>query len=338
MGGPRLRHGAADRAVGLVGAVGEPVAVVPRTAVCLRDLARPAVHVDQVGALGLTTLAYVGLRDADIWTMAGLGAIVLGVGVYQTARGAAMGPGSLLEMFHAGWHRTRRWVLIGVVLLATFVPGGRGRLPSHRNVLNIEEALYVRVFPFPDRVAWFSATACPKPRRSTLRPGAAPATVTNAQVVGIDFTDPKWAALKDWFSNDAMTTYALFLLTHPAYDVSAPFDSPPLTYNNVSGQLSFYLPIGHHPLPVFETVFAPNRFVVLTLALLGLAIGTGRRILRRSEWRFLIVFVVVGVFSMLLAWHGEGMEVTATWSKEMSRSGWVCSSSCSWPCSARHPR
>ena len=107
-----------------------------------------------------------------------------------------------------------------------------------------------------------------------------------------------------------MTTYALFLLTHPGYDVAAPFHTPPLTYNNASGQLSFYLPTGHHPLPLLETIFVPNRFVVMTLALLALAIGAGRRVWRRREWRFLIVFVVVGLFSMLLAWHGEGMEVT----------------------------
>ncbi len=265
----------------------------------------------RLGVLGLATLVYVGLRDADIWTMAGLGAIVLGAGVYVTARGAAMGPGTLAEMCRAGWHRTRRWVLVGAVLLAASSLAGAGAYASHRNVVNIEEALYVRVFPFPDRVAWFSAHGMPEAQEIDAQARATPAaTVATAQVVGIDFSDPKWAALKDWFSNDAMTTYAVFLLTHPAYVVSAPFDSPPLTYNNASGQLAFYLPIGHHPISEFETVFAPNRFVVITLALLGLAIGTGRRILRRSEWRFLIAFVVVGLFSMLLAWHGEGMEVT----------------------------
>ena len=48
----------------------------------------------------------------------------------------------------------------------------------------------------------------------------------------------------------------------------------------------------------------------MTLVLLGLAIGAGRSVRRRREWWFLIVFVAVGLFSMLLAWHGEGMEVT----------------------------
>jgi len=265
----------------------------------------------RLAALGLATLAYVGLRDADIWTMAATGLIVLAVGVYRILRGAAVGPGSLPKMVRAGWHRTRRWVLVGVVLVAASSLAGAGAYASHRNVLNIEEALYVRIFPFPDRVAWFSAHGMPEAQDVDAQARATPApSITNAQVVGIDFSDPKWAPLKNWFSNHAMTTYALFLVTHPGYVVTAPFDSPPLTFNNASGQLSFYLPIGHDPLPVFETVFAPNRFVVVTLALLGLAVGTGRRILRKSEWWFLIVFVVVGLFSMLLAWHGEGMEAT----------------------------
>jgi hypothetical protein len=265
----------------------------------------------RLGALGLATLAYVGLRDADIWTMAGLGMIVLAVGVYRNLRGAAVGPGSMPHMVRAGWHRTRRWVLVGVVLVSASSLAGAGAYASHRNVLNIEEALYVRIFPFPDRVAWFSAHGMPEAQDIDAQARATPApSVTNAQVVGIDFSDPKWAPLQNWFALHAMTTYALFLVTHPGYLVTAPFDAPPLTYNNASGQLSFYLPTGHDPLPVFETIFAPNRFVVVTLALLGLAIGTGRRVLRKAEWWFFVIFVVVGLFSMLLAWHGEGMEVT----------------------------
>jgi len=265
----------------------------------------------RLGALGVATLAYVGLRDADIWTMMLLGLVVLGVGVYQTARGAAVGPGTMAEMFRDGWHRTRRWVLVGVVLVAASSLAGVGAYASHRNVINIEEALYVRVFPFPDRVAWFSAHGMPDAPLIDAQARTTPsASETDAQVVSIDFTDPKWAALQDWFSTDGMTTYAWFLLTHPGYDVAAPFDTPPLTYNNASGQLSFYLPTGHHPLAIFETIFAPNRFVVMTLVLLGLAIGAGRSAWRRREWRFFIVFVAVGLFSMFLAWHGEGMEVT----------------------------
>ena len=265
----------------------------------------------RLGALGVATLAYVGLRDADIWTMMLLGLVVLGVGVYQMARGAAVGPGTMAEMLRDGWHRTRRWVLVGAVLVAASSLAGAGAYASHRNVINIEEALYVRVFPFPDRVAWFSAHGMPDASQIDAQARTTPsATETDAQVVSIDFADPKWAALQDWFSKDGMTTYALFLLTHPGYDVAAPFDTPPLTYNNASGQLSFYLPTGHHPLAFFETIFAPNRFVVMTLVLLGLAIGAGRSVRRRREWRFFIVFVAVGLFSMLLAWHGEGMEVT----------------------------
>ena len=265
----------------------------------------------RLGLLGLAALAYVGLRDADIWSMGLLGLAVLGVGLYETIRGAALGPRNLMEMVRGGWHRTRRWVLVGIVLVTASFLAGTGAYVSHRNVINIEEALFVRVFPFPDRVAWFSAHGMPQGQAIDAQAQTAnSATATNAKVVGINFSDPHWAPLNRWFHQQGLSTYGFFLLTHPDYVVSAPFASPPLTYNNASGDLSFYLPTGHDPFSVLETILIPNRFVVLTLALLGVAIGGGRRLWRNRESRFLLVFVVAGLFSMLLAWHGEGMEAT----------------------------
>ena len=100
-------------------------------------------------ALGVATLAYVGLHDADIWTMVLLGLVVLGVGLYQTARRGGRGPGTMAEMFRDGWQRTRRWLLVGAVLVAASSLAGAGAYASHRNVVNIEEALYVRRLPLP---------------------------------------------------------------------------------------------------------------------------------------------------------------------------------------------
>jgi hypothetical protein len=265
----------------------------------------------RLGLLGLAALAYVGLRDADIWSMGLLGLVVLGVGSYETIRGAALGPANLTAMVRSGWHRTRRWILVGVVLVSVSFVAGLGAFVSHRNVVNIEEALYVRIFPFPDRVAWFSAHGMPQGQAIDAQARQAnAASATNAKVVGINVTAANWVPLDKWFHHQALSTYALFLLTHPDYVVSAPFASPPLTYNNASGDLSFYLPTGHDPLPFLETIFIPNRFVVSALALVALAIAAGRRAWLNRETRFLIVFVAAGLFSMLLAWHGEGMEAT----------------------------
>jgi hypothetical protein len=265
----------------------------------------------RLGVLGVAALVYVGLRDADIWSMATLGLVVLGVGLYETIRGAALGPGTLVEMVRGGWHRTRRWVLVGVVLVIVSTFAGIGAYTSHRNVVNIEEALYVRIFPFPDRVSWFSAHGMPEgPAIDAQAQIAPPPSKTSPKVVGIDLASPNWAPLRNWFHHQGFSTYALFLATHPGYVVSAPFASPPLTFNNASGDLSFYLPTGHDPLSVLGTIFTPGRILVIALALVGLASGARHRMWRNRESRFLIIFVVAGFFSMLLAWHGEGMEAT----------------------------
>jgi hypothetical protein len=265
----------------------------------------------RLGVLGVAALVYVGLRDADIWSMATLGLVVLGVGLYETIRGAALGPGTLAEMVRGGWHRTRRWVLVGIVLVSVSAFAGIGAFTSHRNVVNIEGALYVRIFPFPDRVSWFSAHGMPEgPAIDAQAQSSPPASKTSPKVVGIDLASPNWAPLRDWFHHQAFSTYVLFLAMHPGYVVSAPFASPPLTFNNASGDLSFYLPKGHDPLPVLGTIFTPSRILVTALSVVGLVFGARRRMWHNRESRFLIVFVLAGFFSMLLAWHGEGMEAT----------------------------
>ena len=259
--------------------------------------------------MGVAAAAYVGLRDADIWTVGVVGVVLLVVGLYETIHGAALGPGALTHAIRAKWGQSRRWVLVGVVLLSLASVAGVGADASHRNGLNIEEALYVRVFPFPDRVAWFSSHGMPDGSAIDALARTTVPAAHSAKIVAPDLSDPSWQPLLSWFDHQGEMTYAFFLVTHPLYDLTAPFASPALTYNNASGDLSFYLPVGHQPLGFLEAVFVPNHVVVIVLAVLAfLLVSTRTR--RRREWRFLVFFAAVGLFSMLLAWHGEGMEVT----------------------------
>jgi hypothetical protein len=269
----------------------------------------------RLSGLAIFAAFYVGLRDADIWVVGLVGVVVAVIGIARTISGAAIGPASVVESVKKNvrvkWHRTRALVVTGAVLVAVSAFAAVGAYASHRNVQNIEEAFYVRVFPFPDRVAWFSAHGMPEGAAvDALGRQTPPPTRTQAQIVAPDFNSATWQPLRQWFSGPAETAYLVYLVTHPAYEVSAPFSSPPLTYNNAQGHLSFYDAAGHLSLSVFEMLFAPGKVFVFVMALVAVVVAWYRRVDELSEWRFLVAFAIVGVLSMLIAWHGEGQEVT----------------------------
>lgn len=262
----------------------------------------------RLAGLGLAALLYNGLRDSDIWDAALTGLVLLGIALFATIRGAALDSAGPARTLKGNFQRARPMAAVGVVLIAVAFVTGAGASVSHRNVLNIEEAFYIRIFPFPDRVTWFSehgmpmATAVDSLTKTT-------AATDQAKPVEPPLDEPNWKPLRTWFEHDGLREYAFFLLSHPVYVFEAPFTSPPLTYNNFSGQLQGYEPPGRS-LPLIETLFAPNKFVVTVLALSGLLIAALRGTWKLPEVRLLVALILLGLLSMLLAWHGEGQEVT----------------------------
>jgi len=259
--------------------------------------------------LGVAALWYAALRDADIWDMTMVGIVLVAVGVTRVIRGAAVSGEAIVPTMRRNLPRAWRPLVVGAVLVAVSGTAGLAASVSHRNVLNIEEVFYVRIFPFPDRVAWFSDHGMPMGQPIDSAAAAAPVYPGQAKVVSLPITDPQWKPLADWFAADGLSTYARYLVTNPAYVLLAPFASPPLTYNNASGQLQFYVPPGRS-LPVFETVFVPSCWVVGALALVAVLLASALGTIGLATWRFMVVFSAVGLVSMLLAWHGEGQEVT----------------------------
>jgi hypothetical protein len=269
----------------------------------------------RLGGLTAAAAAYVGLRDADIWNVGLIGVVLLVFGRAGTIRGGAMESerfvASLRSTIRRKWVRTRVPITVGTALFGVALLSGIGANASHRNVLNVEEAFSVRIFPYPDRVAWFEGRGMPEGQSiDTLAHETPPPLPGNAPKVAPNLRDPSWRPLEAWFAQEGLTTYATFLLTHPGYVLTAPFQTPPLTYNNASGDLAFYVPVNHPVLKPFGTAFTPDKFVVMVLAVGALLVASARRFLRRREWLLIAAFGVFGLFSMLLAWHGEGQEVT----------------------------
>ena len=57
-------------------------------------------------------------------------------------------------------------------------------------------------------------------------------------------------------------------------------------------------------------VFWPPLLGLVFLAALAASLGYPKQVRRRRPWQIMAAFTVIGVGSMLVAWHGDGQEVT----------------------------
>jgi hypothetical protein len=213
-----------------------------------------------------------------------------------------------------------RCTILAAVVLGTTGLVGLAAANAHRNVLNVENSLYVRVFPYPDMVAAFVAHGMPQGKQIdavalTLRVGlptpyayASPApSHTTALVVGPVLSEPYWRPLREWIDAHGESTYLDYLLTHPAYLFKAPFQRPSLAFNSPSS-LAYYKISGHNSLPGLS-IFFPRRFVVLALAIIAAGLLFVRRVWRCLEVAFLVAMLPLGIFAMAVGWFGDGQEV-----------------------------
>jgi hypothetical protein len=255
--------------------------------------------------LVLACLVVVIDRDQAIWAVAPFGVVLAGWGALSLARkrGDRVGPARVV-------------LVLGLSLCAVAAVAELGAATSHRNVVNMVDVFDVRVFPFPARVHWFAVHGMPQGHEIDAAAAATPATPGAAKVVGVALDSTALRPLQHWFATEAQQRYAEYLVTDPRYFLTAPLVRPELTFNDAQGNLAGYGslvdPNPHNPtnhaLPLLPRIFFPSRGVVLALAACS-AVVFG---IRRGRGRYLGILAAMGamgLWSMLVAWHGDGMEV-----------------------------
>ena len=240
-------------------------------------------------------LAFAATRDAGIWTVLLLAAAIGAVAVGRLGRRRAT----------AARLAVLAGALAGVVLVA-----GWGSTTSHRTEESVADVLYVRVFPFPDRVAWFAAHGMPQAKDIDALARATPAPRGGAKVIGIGPSDPAFRALDRWMATRASGTYAEWLVTHPAYLVTEPLVRPERTFNSAGGDLAFYGPTRDADSSPFSPLLWPGFAWVIVLAGVAGLLAVWTRRWRRPTWWASAGVAVVGGLAMVVAWHGDGQEVT----------------------------
>jgi hypothetical protein len=185
-----------------------------------------------------------------------------------------------------------------------------GTLSSQRTTPDTADVLFVRVFPFPDRVAWFAGHGMPEQVRIDQLARETPVPFDAVKVVGFAPRDPAFRPLERWIRTEGGHTYLLWLVTHPWYVLSEPLQRPELSFNFAQGDLTFYAPATHTVSAPLTTVLWPPLLELLVVASLALYFGIVSEAWRTGPWRMVVVLTLVGMAGMLVAWHGDGQEVT----------------------------
>jgi hypothetical protein len=286
-------------------------------------------------AIGLVcaATAFSFARDESVWTVAllGLAALIAAgvVGLSSRRRGDGERPENTGERVHlstatrnrlhvprraaqrAAKRAAHRTALLGLALLVVAGIAEVAALNSHRDIPELDDVLAVRIFPFPDRVAWFADHGMPDGAQiDRVATATGPITRGGARYVWVDVTGPEFSNLGSWIDSSGPSTYGLWLIEHPGYDIVAPFETPSLSYNDANGNLGFYAAPNRIGTSGLDAVLFPGLIGELVLIAIGLLSAFERRLTRSPVLIALAVLGALGPASMLVAWHGESQEVT----------------------------
>jgi hypothetical protein len=252
------------------------------------------------GALVAVALVFAATRDTHIWVVALL-ALALGVAAswYATGRRARLDPNAAAPI---------AWVTAGLAVVVFLT--GWGSAAAHRTEQNIRDVYDVRIFPYVDRIDWFADHGMPDADGLRALARTAKGVDGNAPFVGVDTATPEFAALGHWLHDHGTATYVEWLLTHPGYVLSEPLQRPERTFNNAGGHLSYYAAPDRTDVSLANWLLYPPGWVVLVEAVAAVGGAVSLRRWRRHEWQITTLLGVIGIAHVLIAWHGDGMEVT----------------------------
>jgi hypothetical protein len=197
-----------------------------------------------------------------------------------------------------------------VCLLVVGILPEWGAVASHRTTQDAADVFSVRVLPFPDRVAWFAAHGMPQQHQIDALAAAAPAQAGVAKVVAFRRDDPAFKPLEHWIVDHGATVYLLWLATHPWYVATEPLQRPERSYNFGRGDLTVYAATVNRMESPLTSVLWPPLLEFLLMSALAIYLATLTEVWTERPWRIVAVLALVGVLAMLVAWHGDGQEVT----------------------------
>jgi hypothetical protein len=252
--------------------------------------------ITRAAALIGAALLFAATRDTQIWIVA---LVAVAFGAYALRRARRVDPAA-----------ARPALIVAAGLVLVVVCTATSSMVSHRHLTNVQNALAVRVFPYPNRIGWFADHGMPQAAAVTALARATASTDGNAPLVAIDLGDPAFRPLARWLRTDAARTYITWLALHPGTVLKDPLLRPERTYNNADGHLSNYAAADRSDAPLLTALLYPAWPWVLAAAVAAVIGGWLLGQVRRLAWVAVALLGVLGFAHMLIAWHGDGMEVT----------------------------
>lgn len=247
-------------------------------------------------AVILTLLGFVSARDEDIWTTLLFAVAFLAVVI-------------VLRVKEKRWSKPA----LAFILVCLLISGAfeLTALDSKRNIPNVEHVMFVRIFPYPSRLAWFSSHGMPEERQIAASPLEKGFTSGSAGFKFVDLSKPEFKQLNNWMQHDATSTYIEWLILHPSYDVSVPFQTPRLSeVDPANGNILGY---DLYPIPAWQRalgqVIFPAWEGVLLMSVVASLLLWKRKTWRQRHVKLVGLLACVGLLTLFIAWHGDGYEV-----------------------------
>ena len=181
---------------------------------------------------------------------------------------------------------------------------------SGRDTLNTTDNLYVRVFPYPARVAWFASHGMPEAKQvdklAATEPRPAHGT---AKTVFPDLSSREFAHLNAWINDHGATTYTLWIIEHPWLVVLEPFRRPERSFNNAGGDINGYA-AQNKVTSGLSPVLWPPWVWLLGVAAAVVVVLDERKLEVNRVVQGLVGLGLLGIVAMFAAWSGDGQETT----------------------------
>jgi hypothetical protein len=259
---------------------------------CLILLARRPSWPRLVAVVAIA-VGLVSVRDSLIWTVGALG-VIGGVYAAVTAR-----------------RDPRVGILaaaLAVFLVVTAGLASWGVQYSKREVVSVDSVLAVRVFPYPQRVAWFGRHGMPEAAAiDNLAQHTRPFHPGQAKVVSISKADPTFGPLVVWEQVAGPSIYARWIVSHPTYLVTEPLVRPERSMNDANGTITLYAATNRVDSPLTPILW-PEWWWLLPMAAVGLVTAALSGVWRSRAWKMVAALSMVGIIEMVVSWNADGQE------------------------------
>jgi hypothetical protein len=233
-------------------------------------------------------------RDTQIWTML----MVAGV----------VGLCAVIAFLRRRQFPVRAGVLACVLLVLSGACLGLEN-NAGRNVINLENIFAVRIFPYPDRVAWFAAHGMPDSKVMDEEASQiSNPTNGTAKLVPFVLGNPHLNRLYAWFGTDASRAYVLWLVEHPLYVLTEPYKTPRRAID-FNPDITVYAATNRPSSPMNPLLW-PSWWWVIDATVAACWLAPVRRLLRNRDVRVVAVLGLLALPALDIAWHGDGQEVT----------------------------